>query len=235
MVYSNTIDENCIKNGSVLFALKSVNDAHVIQERLSKTSLLLEVVQTKRTLLELLKVQSFELIILDLELEDGDAISICQEIRQSNRWQQPAIIVLGDRPEDYVQSMVFDSGADDYILKPLKTPLVWARIKAIMSRKARSIQDRQVLKNGLIINLEEHLVYLDTKKIELPRKEFDILNLLYSNPKKIFTRLEITTFVWGNDLENKDHNIDVFVSRIRKELGREVIKTIKGVGYILAA
>jgi DNA-binding response OmpR family regulator len=111
-----------------------------------------------------------------------------------------------------------------------------ARIKALISRKIKVSNPKIVdIKTNLLINIEEHLVYLDSKKIELPRKEFEILNLLYSNPKKIFTRIEITNLVWGNDSEDKDHNIDVFISKIRKELGGEVIKTIKGVGYTLTA
>ena len=219
------------RNNLILIGIKNKNEVFEIKEKLVSNGddLLFETSRNK--IFELLFEHNVDLLILDLQIEDTDAISLCQEIRQNQNIHQPYIIIVGDRPEDYVHSMVLDSGADDYILKPLKSALVIARIKALMRRKIRATD---YSKNRLMINKEEHLVYFDSKKIELPRKEFDILNLLYSNPKKVFSRTEITNLIWGNDLENKDHNIDVFISKIRKELGKEVIKTIKGIGYTLS-
>jgi two-component system alkaline phosphatase synthesis response regulator PhoP len=224
------------KNNLILLAITRESEALSMKKKLISNGYDVILTTSKKAIFELLIIHKIDLLIADLEIEDADAITVCQEIRKTENIYQPYVIVIGERPEDYVQTIVFDSGADDYILKPLNHFIVMARIKALISRKIKVSNPKIVdIKTNLLINIEEHLVYLDSKKIELPRKEFEILNLLYSNPKKIFTRIEITNLVWGNDSEDKDHNIDVFISKIRKELGGEVIKTIKGVGYTLTA
>lgn len=189
---------------------------------------------TKNEIIKLLTLSTVDLLIVNMQIEDTDAIDICKEIRKTEGIQQPYIIVLSDRPEDYIQTLVLDSGADDFILKPFKMEVLIARIKALMIRKSVLSLPLKSNQKKLIIDEERYLVYFDEKEIQLPKKEFNILSLLYSEPEKIFTRKEITDKVSRKDWSYKDHSIDIFIYNLRQELGGELIQTIKGVGYKLS-
>ncbi|HPD53697.1 MAG TPA: response regulator transcription factor, partial [Bacteroidia bacterium] len=130
----------------------------------------------------------------------------------------------------------FDVGADDYITKPIKPRVLISRIGALFRRYdptgASSDAKAQVLTIGdLQIDREQYLIQKGGEKIELPRKEFELLALLASKPGKVFTREEILERVWGNDVIVGDRTIDVHVRKLREKLGEELIRTVKGIGY----
>lgn len=173
------------------------------------------------------------LIILDVMMPEMDGIEACREIKLIPQLQQTVIIFLTARGEDYSQIAGFDAGADDYVTKPVKPRVLVSRIKALLRRFKSISEDSTValeLKD-MVIDKERYVVVKDEKEIILPKKEFELLMLLASRPNKVFSREEIFSKVWGNDVIVGDRTIDVHVRKIREKIGIDNIKTIKGVGY----
>jgi two-component system alkaline phosphatase synthesis response regulator PhoP len=220
------------ENTVILLALKNELESFRLGQKLVFDNNEIVSVKTKKEIIKLLPGHKVDLLIVDME--DADVVEICKEIKETKNIQQPYIIVLSQRPEDYVQSLVLDSGADDYMLKPLKIPVVIARIKALLSRKIK-LQTKEAEpepdSKNFFIDKDRYVVRINRKEVELPRKEFNILNLLYAQPERIFTRAEITNVVSPKDWLYKDHTIDVYIYNLRKELGGNYIQTIKGEGY----
>ncbi|GAP43855.1 DNA-binding response regulator, OmpR family, contains REC and winged-helix (wHTH) domain [Lentimicrobium saccharophilum] len=172
------------------------------------------------------------LVILDVMMPEMDGIETCREIRLLPGFADTIIVFLTARGEDYSQIAGFDAGADDYITKPIKPKVLTSRVKALLRRhRSRKSPEPPVNLPDLTIDREKYVVIKDGKEISLPKKEFELLLLLTSRPNKVFSREEIFSSVWGNDVIVGDRTIDVHVRKIREKIGLENIKTIKGVGY----
>ncbi len=144
---------------------------------------------------------------------------------------------LTARGEDYSQIAGFDAGADDYLTKPIKPKVLISRISAMLKRirKKDDTEGREEIPvielPGLTIDQDRFLIVKDGVEIVLPKKEFKLLKLLISKPEKVFTRDEIFSRVWGDDVIVGDRTIDVHIRKLREKIGEKNIKTIKGVGY----
>jgi len=183
--------------------------------------------------LEIARKEMPHLIILDIMMPKMDGIEACNLIKATPELSNAIIVFLTARGEDYSQIAGFDAGADDYITKPIKPKVFVSRIKALLRRyKEPQAQhaDELILKD-FTISREKYMVIKDSREIVLPKKEFELLILLASKPDKVFTREDIFTNVWGNDVIVGDRTIDVHIRKIREKIGLETIKTIKGVGY----
>lgn len=173
------------------------------------------------------------LILLDVMMPEMDGIETCRHIRSHESLAHTIVAFLSARGEDYSQIAGFDAGADDYITKPIRMNLLLSRIKAILKR-TEQVQEAAAAPDpnrSIIMDRERFLVIKDGKEIVLPRKEFNLLELLYSKPQKVFTRDEIFSNVWGNDVIVGDRTIDVHIRKLREKIGDEHIVTVKGVGY----
>ena len=171
------------------------------------------------------------LIILDVMMPVMDGIETCEIIRKDKRYQETVIMFLSARSEDYSHVAAFDVGADDYVNKPIKPKVLNSKVKALLRRFLNSEVSSEIVHGDLIINLDEYKVTLKDKKISLPRKEFELLRLLASQPDKVFKRDVILESVWGNNVVVGDRTIDVHIRKLREKMGTKYIKTIKGVGY----
>src|ERR1035437_6889848 len=172
------------------------------------------------------------LIILDVMMPEMDGIETCREIKQVPQLENTIIVFLTARGEDYSQIAGFDAGADDYVTKPVKPRLLVSRIKALLRRYRTEEDSSTKLDLGMmVIDRERYVVFLEGVEISLPRKEFELLLLLASKPNKVFSRDEIFSKVWGDNVIVGDRTIDVHIRKIREKLGINNIKTIKGVGY----
>lgn len=171
------------------------------------------------------------LIILDIMMPVMDGIEACRILRANHELKNTIITFLTARNEDYSQIAGFDVGADDYISKPIKPRVLISRIKALLRRVNGSVSEDMVKIGNLEIDREKYTVTHNSQELTFPRKEFELLSLLISKPGKVFTRDEIMTKVWGDDIIVGDRTIDVHIRKIREKLGDESIKTIKGVGY----
>lgn len=183
--------------------------------------------------IEKAKKQLPHLIIMDVMMPVMDGITAVEEIRKLPSLDETLIIFLTARSEDYSQIAGFDAGADDYISKPIKPKVLVSRISALLRRSVKQDSPNIITIKNLKINLEKFEVILNEDKIALPKKEFKLLRLLAGTPNKVFTREEIFTKVWGDDVIVGDRTIDVHVRKIREKIGEDFIKTIKGIGYKL--
>jgi two-component system alkaline phosphatase synthesis response regulator PhoP len=171
------------------------------------------------------------LILLDIIMPGMDGVETCQEMRQLPVLQKSLIAFYTARNEDYSQIAGFSAGADDYIIKPVKTNVLILRIKALLKRN-KSRQLSTIIQSGNIrIDRERYMVFKGNEEIILPRKEFELLALLLTAPRKVFTRQDIYREIWGAEFGDKNRTIDVHVRKLREKIGDQFIKTIKGVGY----
>ena len=171
------------------------------------------------------------LIILDVIMPVMDGIETCERLRMDKRFENTVILFLSARGEDYSQVAAFESGADDYVTKPIKPRIFNSKVKAMLRRFLKDDVGDSLVLGDIEINVEEYKVIQKGDEITLPRKEFELLYLLASKPGKVFKRLKIMESVWGSDVVVGDRTIDVHIRKLREKLGDDYFKTVKGVGY----
>jgi two-component system alkaline phosphatase synthesis response regulator PhoP len=140
-------------------------------------------------------------------------------------------VFLTARSEEYSEIAGFNAGADDYISKPIKPKVLITRLNAILRRIVKETVSTRLVVGDIIIDRESFLVYRGDERIQLARKEFELLFLLAGKPGKVFTRDYILEKVWGDEVLVVDRTIDVHIRKIREKLGNDYIGTVKGVGY----
>jgi two-component system alkaline phosphatase synthesis response regulator PhoP len=173
-----------------------------------------------------------QLIILDVMMPEMDGIETCEQIRKIKSLEDTVVAFLTARGEDYSMVAGFEAGADDYITKPIKPKVLVSKVKSLLRRFRSDKKEKQIYKvGGITINKDEYKVIKDKKEMPLPRKEFELLSLLTSEPGKVFKREDILDSVWGNDVVVGGRTIDVHIRKLREKLGDKSFKTIKGVGY----
>ena len=174
------------------------------------------------------------LILLDVMMPVMDGIETCQIIRKDLNITQPIIAFLTSRAEDYSQIAGFEAGADDYITKPIRPRLLISKVESLLRRLEKPIQTQaqsELKSNHIQIDREKFMVKTNGANLLLPKKEFELLELLASRPGKVYTRDQILTIVWGNETIVGERTIDVHIRKLREKLGDDYIRTIKGVGY----
>ncbi len=172
-----------------------------------------------------------DLVLLDLMMPEMDGIETCLEFREDKILKDCLIAILTARAEDYSQIAGLNAGADDYINKPIKPRVLLSRIKALLRRTESKVKNDSNVE--LEIDTEKYVAILKGEEMLLPKKEFELLALLFSKPGKVFTREVILARVWGDDIIVGDRTIDVHIRKLREKLGNQYIKTVKGVGYKL--
>jgi two-component system alkaline phosphatase synthesis response regulator PhoP len=172
-----------------------------------------------------------DLILLDVMMPVMDGIETCKRIKADSDFNQTYVVFLTARSEDYSEIEGLDAGADDYIAKPIKPKVLVTRLNAILRRKIKEAASPSIKVKDIFIDRESFLIYRGEQKIQLARKEFELLFLLASKPGKVFTRENILEKVWGDEVLVVDRTIDVHIRKIREKLGDEYIGTVKGVGY----
>ncbi len=172
------------------------------------------------------------LILMDVMMPILDGVEACKEIRTIQSLKDTLIVFLSARAEDYTQIAALNMGGDEYITKPIKPNVLNSNIKAKLRRFNQKNTDTKIIKvDNITIDKEKYIVIKDNEEIILPKKEFELLALLASKPNKVFTREEIFSKVWGDNVIVGDRTIDVHVRKIREKLDSDNIKTVKGVGY----
>ena len=172
------------------------------------------------------------MILMDVMMPQMDGIEACRVIRKDRLIQQPIIVFLTSRSEDYSQIAAFDAGGDDYISKPIRPRLLIKRIEAIFRRVNKTeVPNRKSLNGDLSIDRDKFIVSIKGDEMYIPKKEFELLELLMSKPGKVFKRDQILSMVWGDDTIVGERTIDVHIRKLREKLGDAYIRTIKGVGY----
>lgn len=187
--------------------------------------------------LEKAKAQEYDLILLDIMLPKYTGFEVCQMIRE---FSDVPVVMLTAKGDDMDKILGLEYGADDYITKPFNILEVKARIKAIMRRTGKSVKEKEdkniILKNDMKIDRQSRRVYVDGKEINLTAKEFDLLELLATNPDKVYSREELLNIVWGYEYPGDARTVDVHVRRLREKVEPnpsepKYVYTKWGVGY----
>jgi two-component system alkaline phosphatase synthesis response regulator PhoP len=225
-----------LKEAKILLVDDETDITEFIGFNLQAEGFIVEKAQTGEEAIEKAKTFIPDLIILDVMMPGMDGMETCEKLRKMPELNQPIIAFLTARGEDYSQIAGFDAGGDDYITKPVKPKVLVSRVKALLKRKSGTSTSNDdadnILTAGTIsIDKERYVVINGSQELILPRKEFELLLLLASKPDKVFTRDEIYSRVWGEDIIVGDRTIDVHIRKLREKLGKDHIRTLKGVGY----
>lgn len=172
-----------------------------------------------------------DLVLLDVMMPKMDGMEVCETIRENKSIEQPIIAFLTSRNEDYSQIAGFKAGGDDYINKPIRPKVLLSRVEALLRRNRNTIEKAEASEHSVILDRERFLLLFQDREIQLPKKEFELLELLLSKPGKVFPRDQILSKVWGDDTVVGERTIDVHIRKLREKIGDAYIRTIKGVGY----
>ncbi|MBQ7320581.1 MAG: response regulator transcription factor [Clostridia bacterium] len=185
----------------------------------------------------LCRMQSYDIIIMDIMMPELDGFSACREIRKIS---ETPIIMLSARGEEYDKINGFELGVDDYVVKPFSPKELMLRVEAIMKR-AKSAESKQKNRNvvieldngGLRADVTARLVYIDGERVDMSPKEYDLFFYMLSNRNIALSREKLLCEVWGYDFYGDARTLDTHIKLLRKSLGRyaDYIVTLRGVGY----
>ncbi len=222
-----------ISNIKVLVVDDEPDILDFITYNLKKEGFLVKVAENGKIALNL--VQNFipDIILLDIMMPEMDGVEFCRTLRANPLYDKTIIAFLTARNEDFTQISALEVGGDDFINKPIRPRVLISRVKALLRRTLRANEDsNQIIELGnLTIDKEKVLVLKGTDKIDLAKKEFELLVLLISKPGKVFSREEIFNKIWGTDVIVGNRTIDVHIRKLREKIGDDYIKTAKGIGY----
>ncbi|HXL58484.1 MAG TPA: response regulator transcription factor [Chitinophagaceae bacterium] len=171
-----------------------------------------------------------ELVILDIMMPYKTGIEVCQILRSSEEFDNTLIIFLTALSDETSHIKGLESGADDYVSKPISPKVLVSRVNALF-RRVHKEDGKTISIGNLTIDPVKFIVNINGKDITLAKKEFELLYLLASKPGRVFLRNEILSQVWGQEVIVGDRTIDVHIRKIRQKLDLDCITTVKGVGY----
>lgn len=208
-----------------------------IRYSLEQDGMEVEVAYDGRTALDMAQNRAYDIILLDVMLPEINGFEVCQMIRE---FSDVPIIMLTAKGDDMDKILGLEYGADDYITKPFNILEVKARIKAVMRRikakKEAPADSRTIVSGDMRIDLDGRRVFISGKEVNLTAKEFDLLELLITNPNKVYNRENLLNLVWGYDYPGDVRTVDVHVRRLREKIENNpseprYIHTKWGVGY----
>lgn len=219
------------RNGKVLIADDEPDIIEILKYNLEKEGYQVITAKDGDEALDKAKQTQPDLIVLDMMMPKKTGMEVCELLRAQTAFKDTLILFLTAVSDETTQLKSFDTGADDYIHKPVSTSVFVSKVNALF-RRIKTDEDQRTLRIGdLVIDPERFIVNFSDEEIMLAKKEFELLYLLASRPGRVFLRNEILSQVWGNEVIVGDRTIDVHIRKIRQKLGIDCIKTVKGVGY----
>ena len=177
-------------------------------------------------------ISEYDVIILDWMMPGENGLDVCKQLRKKGIKSGILFVTAKDAKEDVILGL--DSGADDYIVKPFEFDEMLARIRAISRRKAKSIEEAIVLQN-FTLNINSHELMFKGKTIELTKKEYQLLEILFRNHNQVITREVLFERIWGLDTDVSDNALDALVKLVRKKIDHNgnpsLIQNVRGIGY----
>ncbi len=171
-----------------------------------------------------------DLIVLDMMMPKKTGVQVCQLLRAQSAFNNTLIMFLTALNDEVTQVRGLETGADDYVSKPISPKVLISRVAALL-RRVQKDDNKAINVGNINIDPEKFLVQVDDKEVILAKKEFELLYLLALKPGRVFLRNEILNAIWGNDVIVGDRTIDVHIRKIRQKLDMDCITTVKGVGY----
>lgn len=181
-----------------------------------------------------LKTKMPDLVLLDIMLPEEDGMEILKKLRNRRDTRQLPIAMLTAKGSEYDTVKGLDSGADDYIPKPFRMMELVSRVKALLRRSGRMMEDQSEFHlEGLYVSEKKHMVKVEGEEVTLTIKEFEILLLLLSNPGIVFTRAQLLDKIWGYEFDGESRTVDVHIRTLRQKLksAGHYIETVRGMGY----
>lgn len=191
-----------------------------------------EIITAKNGIEALEKVRPFKpnLVILDIMMPKMSGVEVCKILRSKPEYNDTLIIFLTALNDESSQIKGLETGADDYISKPISPKVLVSRVNAIF-RRLNKEEGNAIKLGNMVIDPVKFMVILNGDDVVLAKKEFELLYLLASKPGRVFLRNEILSQVWGAEVIVGDRTIDVHIRKIRQKLGIDCVTTVKGVGY----
>lgn len=224
------------KAGPVLIVDDEENIREVLKLYLSKEGFQVETAADGEEALAKIREVKPQIIVLDLMLPKIDGWEVCRRVRSES---SIPIIMLTAKGEEMDRVLGLELGADDYVTKPFSPRELVARIRAVLRRTASASggnpQEPEVLTfPGLVIDYPSHKVVVNSKEVELTRKEFELLWFLARNEKRLLTREQLLENVWGYEYAGDTRTLNTHIQRLREKLGEpcsRYIITVWGIGY----
>lgn len=218
----------------ILLIEDDANIAHLLRLQLVQRGHLVEVEHNGAQAFERLKIDNFEVFLIDRMLPGLSGIQLCQRIRTLTQYHHTPIIFITalTRTEDIVEGL--NAGADDYITKPYDIDVLAARLTSVCRRhQLISPTNRKIMIGDLSLDLEAHQVKVGEEEIHLTNSEYRILSFLLQNGRRVLSREELVSFVQGEKIHVTERTIDTHIASLRKKLkgASALIETIRGVGY----
>lgn len=221
--------------GKILVADDDMNIAELLRLYLEKEGYSVAIASDGERALEKFAEESPDIVLLDIMMPKLDGWQVCREIRKKSNCP---IIMITAKGETFDKVLGLELGADDYVVKPFDAKEIVARIKAVMRRTGKTADSpdiKEVAYDKLIVNMTKYELKVDSKVVDTPPKELELLYHLASNPNRVYTRDQLLDEVWGFEYYGDSRTVDVHVKRLREKLEgvseQWTLKTVWGVGY----
>lgn len=221
--------DNLISN--ILIVDEDPNTMSLFHRAIGDSNCRIHSTSSYKEAIELAQLHSPQLIVTELNLDTNDGIELIMDLKQDKGMINSLYIIYTSLDDAYTQVIAFNSGADDFVVKPVSSRLLTGKIKSL-KRRLRRHPSSEILSIGdWAIDSDRFLIYKHNEKVELQKKEFEIIHLLSSQPEKVFSREEIKSRIWGGNHTIKSRTIDVHIRKLRIKIGEDLIQTVKGIGY----
>ena len=228
--HSLRIMKTYMKKNTILFADDDPDILELVKYNLQKEGFQVHTAENGEKALSMMEEVQPQLVLLDVMMPKMDGVEACERIRKMELPIQPIIAFLTSRNEDFSEIAGFQAGGDDYINKPVRPKVLINRVKALLRRtsiKVEKVQGHQEIS----LDRERYLLLFKGEEVYLPRKEFELLYLLMNTEGKVYSRDQILQDVWEEDTIVGQRTVDVHIRRLREKIGKQYIRTVKGIGY----
>ena len=202
-----------------------------VKKGLEANGFTVEVASHPKTILDMAFSEQFDLMLLDLGLPSKDGLTILEELRRQRINLSIIILTARDDIKDKVSGL--EGGADDYVTKPFRFEELLARIRLRLRNNLNNFTSvpMKLQSGNIVLDLRSRQVYLDHKLIELSNTEFMLLEIFVSHKGQVMTRQQLLDHVWGYSYDPGSNIVDVYIGYLRKKLGKNIIATVRGIGY----
>jgi two-component system, OmpR family, alkaline phosphatase synthesis response regulator PhoP len=222
------------KGKKILVADDEPDILEIIQYNLNKEGYEVTTAKDGDDALTKIRLVKPDLVILDIMMPKKTGIQVCEILRAQPAYRDTLIMILTALSDEGSQIRGLETGADDYISKPISPRVLNSRVNAIFRRVNTEPESKILVAGTINIDPVKFEVTVEDRPVVLAKKEFELLYLLASRPGRVFLRNEILNQIWGNDVIVGDRTIDVHIRKVRQKLGIDCITTVKGVGYKFA-
>tara|TARA_Y200000002_G_scaffold231180_1_gene190883 strand:- start:625 stop:1305 length:681 start_codon:yes stop_codon:yes gene_type:complete len=209
----------------------------LVQYNLKKEGFKVSISSNGEEALREIKEQEPDLVLLDWMLPDLSGIDICRSLKKDKKLQDLPIIMLTAKGQEEDKVAALNAGADDYITKPFGHAELVARINALLRRSKPRVAEDKVVYEDLVIDRIQRKVFRNKTQIDLGPTEYRMLDFFIKNPKRVYSRDQLLTNVWPDNINVENRTVDVHIRRLRKAINldgtKELIRTVRSAGYSL--